>query len=274
MSNTTPEAESAETHRQDFQQQFEAGIPQVLQHLQKVAVSFGLSFDAGAYTYLPLTARQKVLLDYLAGCPGLPHSNWGDDEAVRRQRVAEFIASADYQDYWAGLTSCGSVLGSEVAQHLSACCRNQTLPNWVVELAEIVELHTALQQEFFVVICLHEPTEATLRRLHSLLAHEWSHLLFFSNGIKFQTTAPTHPDAWLFDEGLANWSEYVYLANDWDCQALLEKSLKTLQDRGKPRSVTGYFEKGLWFNRHFNALPMSDWPAELRSLPERLPIDA
>ncbi|MEZ0371964.1 MAG: hypothetical protein ACAI44_22930 [Candidatus Sericytochromatia bacterium] len=268
------ETESAETHRPDLQQPFEAGIPLILQHLQKVAASFGLPFDAGDYTYFPMTARQKVLLDYLSSCPGLPHSNWGNDDAVRRQRIAEFLASADYNDYCAGLTSCGSVLGSEVAQHLSACCRDQPLPKWVQELAELVERHTASQQAFFVVICLQQPTEAMLRRLLSLLAHEWSHLLFFSNGINFQTTAPTHPDAWLFDEGLASWSEYAYLAGEWDCRPGLEKSLKTLQDRGKPRSVTGYFEKGLWFNQHFNALPIADWPAELRSLPERLPIDS
>ncbi|MEZ0372267.1 MAG: hypothetical protein ACAI44_24475, partial [Candidatus Sericytochromatia bacterium] len=114
-------------------------------------------------------------------------------------------------------------------------------------------------------------TEAIMNKISSLLVHEWSHLLFFSNGIKFQTTAAKHPDAWLFDEGLATWIQYACKTGQWDCQPLLEKALGILQDRGEPRSVTGYFEKGLWYNAHFGALPVTDWAAELKSLSGHLP---
>ena len=256
---------------QHFHQQLQVGIPAINSHLQKVAESFELKFQAQDYHYFPVTAHQKVLLDYLGGCPGLPHSNWGQDDAVRRQNVGAFLKSDDFIDYSDKHKSGGSVLGSIVAQYLSECCHNDDLPEWVSELSETVNQHAVLRHEFFVVLTLQEPSDVVLQRLHSLLAHEWSHLLYFSNGIKFQTTAPDHPDCWLYDEGLATWSEYAYKAGQWDCQPLLENVLTFLQDRGDPRSVTGYFEKGLWYNAHFRNLPMAAWPGELKTLNTRLP---
>lgn len=124
-------------------------------------------------------------------------------------------------------------------------------------------------ESFFVVISLKQASEDFLTRMKRLLAHEWTHLLFFSQGIKFQTQS--HPDAWLYDEGLATWIEYVYDTSQWDCQERLEKLHQFVLDRGDPRSATGYFEFGIWFNQHFNTIPLSDWPQALKQLAEKLP---
>lgn len=249
----------------------QAGVPALLAYLQRVAETFALRFTAKDYGYFFLSAREKVLLDYLGGCPGLPHSNWGDDDDLRRQNLVAFVESDDFRDYSAELGSAGSVLGSETVAHLRACCQALILPAWIPALLQTLESQPAIEQPFFVVICLREVSEAVLRRMHKLLVHEWSHLLFYSNGLKFQTTAAQHPDAWLFDEGLATWIEYAYLAGQWDCSRQQQEVLQWLQKRNKPRSVTGYFEKGLWFNAHFGALPLTAWAAELRELASKLP---
>lgn len=256
-------------NRDAYFQAIDAVLPELRAHLQQVAERFALDFRADDYHYLVMTAEEKVLLDYLADCPGLPHSNWGDELPERRRRVADFLASEEFRAYCAQLSSGGSVLGSEVIDELLAC--RQSLPEWAEALSDRLAQHPALRQPFFVAICLQEASEALLQRQTRLLVHEWSHLLFFSNGIQFQKTAPEHPDAWLYDEGLATWVEYAWVTGDWDCERRLDELHQLLLESGRPRSVTGYFEMGLWFNAHFKALPATVWPQTLLTLADRLP---
>lgn len=255
----------------DFHQELQARQPELRSYLQKVAETFELDFKAQDYRYIPISPQEKVMLDFLGGCPGLPHSNWGDDEEVRRQKLPDFITSQEFMDYSAQLSSAGSVLGKEVLKNLKSASELHTLPDWSRNLLKRLEKHPALCQDFGVYICLKEPSKTLLQRMSKLLIHEWAHLLFFSNGIQFQQTATAHPEAWLFDEGLASWIEYAYLSGQWDAQTKLQEAFEIVSQRNKPRSVTGYFEKGLWFNAHFRPIPISDWPQELRDLPTKLP---
>lgn len=254
----------------DIYQDLNSALPELRAFLAEIAQLFELGFEPEAYQYVAISPQEKVLLDFLGGCPGLPHSNWGNDDAVRQEKLKDFICSDEFQAYASQLSSAGSVLDNTIGDHLEQGIQRHALPNWAEALAETLKSKLSPEIPFSVFICLQENTPATLTRMRTLLVHEWTHLLFFSNGIQFEQLLPDTPDAWLYNEGLATWIEARFATGEWDNTAWMAERLAHLQAKGSPASVTGYFEKGLWFAAHFGAVPAADWAEKLKNCAQRV----
>lgn len=244
----------------------DSSVPQFKVFLKEVALLFGLEFRSDIYIYTVLSTEEKVLVDFLGGCPAEPHCHWGDDIAVRQCRLKNFIESDDFAQYCTGRISGGSVVSLGVRPLLQACLASLKLPQWVKSLHDKLDHLNGHDESFMVIICVNDFNEATLKRMSNLLVHEWLHLLFFSNGVKFQNFMKNDSSAWLLDEGLATWVEARFATGKWDNRQLMEEKFHFLKEKGAPPTVTGYYEKGAWFSEIFCSLPKEQWADKLRGL--------
>lgn len=240
-------------------------LPDILGQLSSLSQIFELHFDPCKYEYVRVNAFEKVLLDFLGGCPGLPHSQWGQDLEKRLASVGEFVSSEAYQNYCLNLNSGGSVIEQDIFEVFPPLLKTPDLPLWVSSLVRRLQAAPVSEQPFGVYICVRDIHEGLLQGMRKLLLHEWIHLLLFSNDLKFQALENPPEEAWLWDEGLTTWLEYATFTQNWDCEGVLHEKLAWLNERQKPPSVTGYFEKGLCINDYFRAFPKAQWADALRA---------
>lgn len=211
------------------------------QRIQILAADFNLHYDPDQFRFLRVNAREKVLLDFLYGCPTEPYSQYGDTPDARIARLADFLAAAHFMEKVTSLTLSGAVLDSELLDDVALPIGGLP-PEAERILADLKKrIHEAATPVLRMTITMLWPEDADPEKLGYLLLHEWCHVLAFANNLKFQNVKP---ELWLRDEGLATLWEVRFRFPD-DPRGALEQVLKSTRDRGAPREVTGYYQEAL-----------------------------
>ncbi|MBT3784787.1 hypothetical protein HOF92_07395 [bacterium] len=246
--------------------ELQSSVPGLVQYLEGIAGIFQLEFNEKIFVYQVVSPEQKVMLDFLGGCPAPPHDGWENTPQTRLDAVAEFIESPQFFEYVKELRIGGSVIDKTVLLALEECVNRFSNKTWIDELFEELSKIDFENDGYIVLVFSVDPRESSLKRLQNLLIHEWIHLLFFKSGINFQDKFSRIDDVWLYDEGLATWIESHFAAGTWDNRVSLGRKVDDLKLRGAPISAFGYYGMAVWFTEKFISQPVDSWPNQLNSI--------
>lgn len=241
-------------------------IPGILEFFQVISKTFGLKFVSNRFQYLIVSAQEQLILDFLGGCPAPPHDKWDLGLKVRQNSLLQFIECSEVEAYRNKLTIGGSVLDSDVIFTLGECITYESMPVWVIKLHSRLKTLVSSQSDSITLLFVNNHDHASLKRLKILLVHEWIHLIFFDNQIKFQEKFSNIENSWLYDEGLATWIEGRYATGKWDNSMVLRPRLEKLKYDGAPLAVWGYSAMALWFIDQFKAINEENWSLHLQNI--------
>jgi hypothetical protein len=258
---------SSQPDFEELLKELNESIPALHKFLEDIAGRFELDFNKNLFVYTVVSPEQKTLLDFLGGCPTPPHEKWPSDYETRSKNAENFIHSKEFIESVKTLTIGGSVIESSIMETLERLPVEINSPEWVVELRQRFGQHDEKKEENLTVLLFVSTNwNGSLKNLQTLLVHEWLHLLFFKNSVKFQTSFPEKNNTWLYDEGLATWVEGRFATGKWNISDILLNQVKNKIEKEAPISVWGYFAMAHWFNESFKNISEEKWGTHLKSI--------
>ena len=190
-------------------------ISKIKNQLKKFSKDFDLNYDSKWFSYMWISHRLHILIEYIGYCPDPVYMKYGNTPEKRIENISKFIAS---KDFLACLKRYGGQVASKEGLAQEIFWINKIKDNKLKSelLAFYKRLKKKLNRTPFIALMTtprNKKEEAWL--LKYCLRHEWIHILLQKDKIYFQKIKGEYGP---YDEGI---DEYM--------GAYLDKSLDNLE---------------------------------------------
>lgn len=190
-------------------------VSDVKKQLKKLSKDFNLNYDPKWFSYMWISPRLHILIEYIGYCPDPVYMKYGNTPEKRIKNISKFVASKDF-------LACLKRYGGQVVSKESL---TQEI-SWIHKIKdnklknELLVFYKRLKKKlnrspFIALMTIPRNKKEEAWLLKYCLRHEWIHILLQKDKIYFQKIKREYGP---YDEGI---DEYM--------GAYLDKSLDILE---------------------------------------------